>query len=247
MNFFKKLIAMLVLLNVCMISVHASEHDLFDAVLKENVSPEGQVNYPGIKDDSRFLEYIDYLAGANPDAYATKQEKLAFWINAYNALTMKGILDGLSPGSFFSRITFFKTTDYKVAGREINLYDLERDIIIPFNEPRIHFAINCASASCPILIPEAYTAKKLEQQLEANTIAFINDQSKNMFDLNKKTALISKIFDWFPEDFERSANSVQKYLANYVEDAEVSKLLAQDGFRIKYLKYDWSLNGIAVK
>lgn len=238
---------MLVLLNACMISVHASEHALFDAVLKKNVSPEGQVNYPGIKGDSRFLEYIDYLADANPDAYETKQEKLAFWINAYNALTIKGILDGLSPGSFFSRITFFKTTDYKVAGREINLYDLERDIIIPFNEPRIHFAINCASASCPILIPEAYTAEKLEQQIEANTIAFINDQSKNMFDLNKKTASISKIFDWFPEDFERSANSVQKYLAKYVKDAGVAKLLDQDGFRIKYLKYDWSLNGTSIK
>lgn len=248
MSLFKNALMLCALFLVTSVSVQAeSEHDLFDAILKENVSSKGDVNYPGIKDDPRFTEYLDYLAKANPEAFSSEDEKLAFWINAYNALTIKGILDGLSPGGFFSRITFFKSTDYKVAGREINLYDLERDIIIPFHEPRIHFAINCASASCPILIPEAYTADKLERQLETNTISFINNEFKNQFDLEKKVASISKIFDWFPEDFERPAGSVQKYLANYAQDAEVSKLLAQDGFRVKYLKYDWSLNGTPIK
>ncbi|MEM7027902.1 MAG: DUF547 domain-containing protein, partial [Pseudomonadota bacterium] len=206
----------------------------------------GQVNYPGIQADARFNQYLDYLANTNPDTFTNTDEKLSFWINAYNALTIKGILDGLSPGGFFSRITFFKSTKYQVAGMEINLYDLERDIIIPFSEPRIHFAINCASASCPVLIAEAYTAGKLEQQLEANTIAFLNDATKNKFDLNNKTASVSKIFDWFPEDFKQPAGSVQKYLAKYVDNTEVAALLAKDGFRLNYMKYDWSLNGTAI-
>ncbi len=220
-------------------------HRLFDEVLKTHVTA-GDVNYPAIKEDKRFDDYIAYLATANPDNFASREEKLAFWINAYNALAIKGILDGLSPGSFFSRITYFKSTDYQLAGREINLYDLERDIIIPFDEPRIHFAIVCASASCPKLISEAYTAEKLESQLEMNTVSFINNSSKNMYDIDKKTASISKIFDWFPEDFSKHSGSVQKYLANYVEDPAVADMFANEKFRIKYMKYDWSLNGASV-
>ena len=176
MKHLKKLLITSLLLIAYVMPVYAA-HELFDIVLKENVSPAGDVNYPGIKDDARFTEYLDYLAKTDPETLSSEAEKLAFWINGYNALTIKGILDGLSPASFFSRITFFKSTDYEIGGRTINLYDLERDIIIPFNEPRIHFAINCASASCPILIPEAYTADKLEQQLETNTIKFINDST----------------------------------------------------------------------
>ncbi len=228
--------------------VHATpSHALFDAILKENVDPNGAVNYPRIKEDPDFAKYLAYLEKTDPATFATKEEQLAFWINAYNALAIKGIIDGLSPRSVFSRISYFKTTDYELAGRKINLYDLERDILIPFNEPRIHFAIVCASTSCPKLITEVYTADKLEQQLEASTINFINNTLKNQFDLDKKIASISKIFDWFPEDFAKASGSVQKYLANYVEDDDISRLLAQDGFKVKYLKYDWSLNGTPVK
>ena len=224
----------------------ASEHDLFDQVLQKHVS-QGKVNYSAIKQDNRFQQYLDYLAKTNPEKFSSESEKLAFWINAYNALAIKGILDGLSPDGFFSRITYFKTTDYDLAGRKMNLYDLERDIIIPFNEPRIHFAIVCASASCPKLIAEAYTADKLEQQLEKNTREFINNSFKNSFDVEKKRAGISKIFDWFPEDFSKHSGSVQKYLANYVDDTAVSNLLAEEKFSVSFLEYDWSLNGNPVK
>ncbi len=223
----------------------AADHTLFDEVLKAHVK-QGVVNYPAIQKDQRFSEYLDYLADADPASFKTVPEKLAFYINAYNALAIKGILDGLSPGSFFSRITYFKSTEYKLAGEDINLYDLERDIIIPFAEPRIHFAIVCASASCPKLISEAYTADKLEQQLEANTRAFLSNEFKNKFDAGKKVASISKIFDWFTSDFEKHSGSLQKYLAKYVGNAEVAKLLEQEAFKIKYLKYDWSLNGKSI-
>ncbi len=220
-------------------------HVLFDEVVQEHVK-NGQVDYSAIKKDKRFTEYINYLENTNPDDFASRNAKLAFWINAYNALTIKGILDGLSPDGFFSRITFFKSTKYDVAGRNINLYDLERDIIIPFNEPRIHFAINCASASCPILISEAYTADNLEKNLEKNAKVFINDNVKNQYDLNQNQIKISKIFDWFSEDFENHSGSVQKYLAKYVNDPTIAELLSKDSFDVSYLNYDWSLNGIAI-
>ena len=221
--------------------------DAYAGLLRDNVSAAGAVNYPGIKADPRLAEYLGYLALADPAAFATDQERLAFWINAYNALAIKGILDGLSPDGLFARVIFFRTTDYTLAGRQINLYDLERDIIIPFNEPRIHFAINCASASCPILGAAPYVADQLEPQLEAAARAFINDPAKNRFDLAANTASISKIFDWFQADFEHAAGSVQKYLADYVADPEAAARLAQDGFEARYLDYDWSLNGAPVR
>ena len=227
--------------------VASEAQDAFAGLLRDNVSAAGVVNYPGIKADPRLDEYLDYLALADPAAFATDQARLAFWINAYNALAIKGILDGLSPNGLLARVIFFRTTDYTLAGREINLYDLERDIIIPFNEPRIHFAINCASASCPILGAAPYVAEQLEPQLEAATRAFINDSDKNRFDLAANTASISKIFDWFEADFERAAGSVQKYLAGYLADPEAALHLARDGFEVRYLDYDWSLNGTPVR
>lgn len=227
-------------------ALDTANHDLFDQVLQGHVD-DGKVTYPAIKDDKRFHDYLTYLAETNPETFASVNEKLAFWINAYNALAIKGIIDGLSPSGFFSRITYFRSTDYKLAGRDINLYDLEHDIIIPFGDPRAHFAIVCASASCPNLVSEAYVAKKLEQQMEDNTRRFINNEFKNQFDTEKKVARVSKIFEWFTEDFENHSGSVQKFLAAYVEDSTLAKLLAEDTLRLQYLNYDWSLNGIPVK
>ena len=220
---------------------NAVDHQLFDQILKAHVS-DGKVDYTAIKADSRFQDYLDYLADTDPESFATRDEKLAFWINAYNALAIKGILDGLSPDGFFSRISYFKS-DHTLAGRKIDLYDLERKIIIPFNEPRIHFAIVCASSSCPTLTTEAYTASSLERQLDKNTRAFINNNAKNRFDKNNKVGRISKIFDWFPEDFVAHSESVQQYLAKYIEDPAIADSLLQKEYKLKFLDYDWSLNG----
>lgn len=217
-------------------------HDSFDQVLATHVV-DGHVNYAGIEDDPRFFNYLETLKSTNPDSFATEQEKLAFWINTYNALAIKGILDGLSPSTFFGRVSYFKTTDYEAGGRTFNLYDLERDIIIPFNEPRIHFAIVCASISCPKLISEAYTAAKLEQQLNDNAKAFINNSEKNDLNINKKTIRVSKIFDWFDKDFEKYSGSVPKYIAQFVNDAELRDVLTKESLKVRYLKYDWNLNG----
>lgn len=223
-----------------------SLHQDFSAILTENVQ-DGVVNYTGIGNDPRFHQYLEVLKQTDPDNFESDSEQLAFWINAYNALAIKGIIDGLSPSSFLGRITYFKTTDYEVGDREINLYDLERDIIIPFNEPRIHFAIVCASASCPKLRSEAYTAANLEQQLEENALDFINDKTKNEFNATKKRASVSKIFDWFEKDFEKHSGSVQAYLSRFVNDEQHAQALKNSDYKVKHLKYDWSLNGTLAK
>lgn len=223
----------------------ADEHRLFDQVLAAHVN-DGDVDYAAIQEDERFQAYIDYLETADPDALANRDEKLAFWINAYNALAIKAVLDGLSTSSFLGRVRFF-STDFTLAGRQTDLYDLEHEIILPFGEPRIHFAIVCASASCPKLIPEAYCASRLDQQLERNTRAFINDSSKNQFDRELKTTRISKIFDWFSSDFEAHSQTVQRYLASYIDDQELADELRNNEYQIWYLGYDWSLNGTEPK
>jgi hypothetical protein len=222
-------------------TVYAIDHQLFDQVLKAHVA-DGVVNYPAIQEDSRYWDYLDYLAETNPDSFPTREEKLAFWINAYNALAIKGILDGQRPSGFLSRIHFF-TKNYNLAGDKIDLYDLERKIIIPFGEPRIHFAIVCSSSSCPKLISEAYSADKLDLQLDKSARLFINNMDKNQFDINQKVARVSKIFDWFPEDFINHSETVQQYLGSYIDDPAIAESLLQNQFKLKYLNYDWSLNG----
>lgn len=214
----------------------------FDKILRTYVV-DGRVNYSGIAMDPAFFNYVKSLEAA--PRLTTRELKLVYWINAYNALAIKGIIDGKSPASLFGRYRYFRSTTYKVGGRQINLYDLEREILIPLGEPRIHFAIVCASASCPKLLSHAYTPNKLAQQLDSNTRDFINDPSRNRFDRKRKIAYLSKIFDWFEDDFEKHSGTVQRYLAHYVDDPELAKQLESDSYKIEYLKYDWSLNGSA--
>ncbi len=222
----------------------APNHQRFDQVLQASVT-DGNVDYPSILGNANFAQYLQEL---EPEPmFQNQAEALSYWINAYNALAIKGILDGRSPRTFFGRFGYFKQATYRVGGKTINLYDLERKVIIPLGEPRIHFAINCASQSCPKLQPMVYTATQLEKQLDASTRSFINDTTRNRFDRDQKVAYVSKIFDWFEQDFSQHSGSVQKYLARYVADPEIAKGLANEQYKVKYLKYNWQLNGIAPK
>lgn len=218
-----------------------SEHVIFSTLLAANVD-KGSVNYQGFQDSEEFDTYVDYIANKAFTEAASTDNKLAFYINAYNALAIEGILDGSSPSSFFGKIGYFKMDKYTIAGERMNLYDLEHKVIRPFGEPRIHFALVCASTSCPKLRTEAYTQSKLDKQLTENAIDFINDGSKNSFDLKTKKGKISKIFDWFEEDFVEKL-SLQKYIAQYVEDPQIKSALNNEALDLGYMKYDWSLNG----
>lgn len=211
----------------------------YDALLHLNVK-DGVVNYAGFQDSTPFKDYVAALAV--PAELPATAEQVAYNINAYNALAIQGILDGLSPSSLLGRLRYFKLRKWPLDGRGISLYDLEHAVLRPLGEPRIHFAIVCASKSCPFLRSEAYTATRLDQQLDAQARAFVNDPSRNRFDKTTRTAHLSEIFKWFDEDF-RGAGSVQKYLAKYVSDADIATDLAQNGYNVEWIPYDWTLNG----
>lgn len=220
----------------------AFSHRLFNDVLKAHVH-DGRVNYPALKTDGRLMEYLEQLDRIDPNGLSTN-ERLALWINAYNAYTIKGILDGYSPSTLVGRYQFFINRTYRIGGETVNLYDLERKILIAqFHEPRIHFAIVCASFSCPKLQPWAYEGAQLDRQLDRVAQEFINDPTKNQFNRMMKVAYLSRIFDWFTEDFEAQAGSLPLYAARYVQDPDLVQELKTTPYRVEFLDYDWSLNG----
>jgi len=125
---------------------------------------------------------------------------------------------------------------------------MERKILIPdFREPRIHFAIVCASRSCPTLQSWAYTPDNIDQQLTLSAQQFINDPSRNHFDQRRKIAYLSRIFDWFQEDFINHSGSLLHYVAQFVLDEKVAEDLRTTSYTIKFLEYDWRLNGLPPK
>ncbi|WP_447599102.1 DUF547 domain-containing protein [Nitrospira sp. Nam80] len=218
-------------------------HDRFDEVLRAHVK-DGLVTYEAIRTDRRFHEYLAQLDHVDPAGLPTVGDRIAFWINAYNAFAMKGIVDRYSPMTLWGRYRYFIAREYRVGGKAINLYDLERRILIPFSEPRIHFAIVCASLSCPKLQAWAYRSDRLEEQLEQVTRAFVNDSSRNRFDRERRIAYLSKIFEWFGDDFAAQSGSVQGFVGRYIDDPQLAKEVAAAPYTVKYLEYDWSLNGV---
>lgn len=220
-------------------------HKTLDEVLKAHVS-DGWVDYNGVAADRRFADYVMDLERVDAQKLATRDERLAFWINAYNALAIQGILRGSSPKSFFGKIGFFYNDKYRVGGAVTNLYDLEHEILRPLGEPRIHFAIVCASKSCPVLRAEAFVSDRLDSQLDDSARRFINDPARNRFDREKKLAHLSKIFDWFDKDFVLHSDSVSRYVARYVNDPMLAQELTAGNYKIKYLDYLWDLNGAPV-
>jgi hypothetical protein len=218
-------------------------HRLFDEVLRATVA-DGVVVYPAVRRDERFARYVAQLDHLDPAGLPTRADRLAFWINAYNAFAIQGILEGYSPASLAGRYRYFLGRDYRIGGERINLYDLERHILIPgFREPRIHFAIVCASRSCPKLRAEAYAAERLEEQLEDGARVFINDASRNRFDRERKVAQLSMIFKWFEDDFAERNGSLLGYVARYVADPQLGRELASGVYTVEFLDYDWRLNG----
>jgi hypothetical protein len=219
-------------------------HQAFDEVLRAHVK-DGVVDYPGMAKDPRFSLYLDQLSRVDPNALPGRQHRLAFWINAYDAFAIEGILDGYSPLTTIGQWRYFIGKQHRVGGEPINLYDLEKKLLIPdFREPRIHFAIVCASQSCPKLRSQAFTADRLDAQLEENARAFVNDPTKNRFDRENQVAYLSKIFEWFEPDFRAHGESLLNYVRRYVGDPELAADLATQPYRVEFLEYDWHLNGV---
>ena len=209
------------------------DHKAFDALLRKHVSSSGVVNYAGFKSDvSKLDAYLANLS-ANPvkDSWS-RNEKLAYWINAYNANTIKLIVNNY-PIAKITDLDGGKPWDrkwIKLGTKTYSLNNIENDIIRPqFKEPRIHFAVNCAAKSCPTLMNKAWLPNSLESDFTKMTKAFINNSSFN--EISSGGATVSKIFEWYGEDFGDVKAFINRY-ANTKVNGD-----------IKFKDYDWSLNG----
>lgn len=220
------------------------DHSLYGQLLEKYVK-DGVVDYRGFQnDESKLEEYLKILENVRTEDLP-RNEQFAFYVNAYNAWTIKLILSGY-PGikSIKDLGGVFKSPWKKkicrIDGDLITLDDIEHNILRPrFRDPRVHFAVNCASKGCPPLRSQPYVGSSLDQQLDEMTTAFVNDPERTR--LEGRTLYVSKIFDWFSEDFDED---VVGFVSKFAEGDLKEKLEGQKGdIKVKYLDYDWSLNG----
>ncbi|RMF98257.1 MAG: DUF547 domain-containing protein [Gammaproteobacteria bacterium] len=219
------------------------DYDLLDDLLINYVD-NGFVDYDGLAIDGRLPRLLQQFAETREAELGSDNERKALLINAYNLFALHGVLEGQSPQSFLGRRRFFRGMRLPLLGEARSLDDIEHRELRPMGDPRIHFAIVCASLSCPRLASQAYRPERLDQQLDAAATRFVNDPARNRFDLEQGIAFLSPIFDWFAEDFGGDEASLQAFLARYVRDADVARELRNGRFQIRYEDYDWRLNGI---
>jgi hypothetical protein len=214
-----------------------ADHDVWNTITKKNVSGTGKVDYKGMKTDlAKIKAYLLHLEKTVPTAEWSKNEKLAYWINLYNASTVYLIASNY-PTKSITKLSGGKPWDKKFVKSGTNTYslnDIENNIVRPqFKDPRIHAALNCAAVSCPKLLNGAYLPSKLNAQLDTQVRAWINDATKNKLNVNK--AQVSKIFEWYKVDFKDGVVSfINKYTSSNTALLSTAK--------ISYLEYDWALN-----
>ncbi len=209
-------------------------HDVFDKMLRKHVSSSGKVNYNNFKAEETKLDaYLAALDKAPPADGWSRNKKMAYWINAYNAATIKLILKNY-PLKSITNLHGGKPWDQKwipLGGKTYSLNNIENDILRPvYKDARIHFAVNCAAKSCPPLLNRAWTEKNLNSYFEKQTKSFINNASQNK--ISADAVVISKIFEWYAVDFGNIIDFLNKYSTVKINpDAKVS-----------YKEYDWDLN-----
>lgn len=209
-------------------------HERFNTILQSYVSKEGKVDYQGIKNNRTDLDvYIDYLTHNIPTSDWTKEEKLAYWINVYNALTIDLILENYPVNSIKDIKDPWKQRLWQFGDKWYNLDEIEHSIIRKMNEPRIHFALVCAAVSCPKLYNKAFTAETLDEDLTMLTREFLADATKNKISENE--IRISKIFSWFTKDFKENGTLID-FLNKYT-NIEISQ-----NAKKRYMDYNWDLN-----
>ncbi len=230
------------------------DHSAFDAMLKAHVV-NGAVDYDAFKADARFPRYLASLDVVDP-AKLSEPERLAFWINVYNAFTIQ-LITGKGERESIRNVN--KTLGFlkfkgpwsdpivRAAGRTLTLDNVEHDIIRKeFAEPRIHFALVCAAIGCPPLRSEAYTGARLDAQLqEQGRIFILESPTKNRVDVDSRTVFVSLVFTLYDEDFGGNDRALGRYLARWYPAGPTRTLLESGDFQVKQTDYDWSLNSQA--
>lgn len=232
------------------------DHGSLDNILATYVNDNGWVDYAGLRNNRAALnDYVKSLAVASPSQFPNDAERLAFWMNAYNAVTLAAVLDDVyqKQQSVQAVKGFFDTKKYRIAGEELTLNEIEkrgREL----KDPRIHFGVVCASTSCPKLQRFAYTGPQLEAQLSRITREFLTDPSRGLrVDRDRNEVHLSSIFKWYAGDFTMSSSVLARVKAevsgsevlDYVSKqapAEVVQFIVEQRPTVKYIDYDWSLN-----
>lgn len=219
----------------------------YEALLQRYVDAEGRVDYAALK--SKDADTVEKLYAAlaatgpdkTPELYKGKGAALAYYLSAYNLLVWKNVIDGLPKLKQVDEETykFFRSPTFTVDGKETNLDDLEKKLIrTRFKDGRVHFALNCASGGCPKLPRTAFTAAKVDQQLDAEARRFCNEPRNVRYDAASKTVTLSMIFNWYKDDFGGAGPAVLAFINRYRAPAAQIPADAQ----LKYVDYDWRLN-----
>ncbi len=211
------------------------DHMAWDQVLILNVTEQGKVNYKGVIQDSPLLyKYFTAMSENPPKDNWSKEEVLAYWINLYNAIAIKLVIDNYPIKSIRELQEPWNQRFFKIEDKKYSLDDIEHTILREMNDPRIHFLINCASASSPILWNRAYTATNINKALDERTKAFINNSKFNV--ISKTELKLSKVFEWYEKDFKVRGGNVVDFINTY-SNVKISKI-GKDNYK----EYDWNLN-----
>jgi len=249
--------------------VELFDHALFDQVVSRFVDADGQVDYPALKRNPKNLEqYYALVAAYSPDSHPQlfpgRDHQLAYWINAYNAAAIKtvlryypitSVLDVKQPAFFFflsDKSGFFFFQRLSFGGATTSLYYLENSVVRKrFQDPRIHFALNCASGGCPRLPRQAFTGEDLDRQLDREARRFVSESRNFRVDHSTRSIYLSEIFKWYEKDFIRwhdkkyadRKGDLLSYIALYLPADKATELLQlRNGYTIRFVPYDWKLN-----
>ena len=218
----------------------------FNDVLNSYVDNEGRVDYNSIRENPFALQpFLDFVVSFspqfNPELFPTNNDKKAYWINTYNGLMIQTVIENPEISSVKEigwGYGVFWRKKYKVGGELLTLNHIEHKILRgQYNDPRIHFAINCASNSCPPIGHRIVTGINLDQQLNDKTRDFINNPANVMVDHKKRMIVLSKIFKWYKKDFESGGTTLVDYLNKYRDEP-----ILKSSYMIIFQDYDWGLN-----
>ena len=217
----------------------ASPQERWAQVLRDRVDDGGRVDFDGIARDPGPLDaYVAHIAETPPDSIADRNARLAYLVNSYNALSMWSVVQQGIPErlTLLGRAGFFKLTRATVGGRAISLYDYENDVIRPFGEERVHFALNCMVVSCPRLPRVPFTAAGLDRELDRAERLFFSEPRNLVVDDARRAMRVSAILDFYTADFLARAPT----LVAYVNRTRTPPVPA--GHRTEFLDYDWTIN-----
>lgn len=234
------------------VSIERIDHSPWNGLLKKYVNETGHIDYSGLKNsqaDMKVLDnYLASLSSASRTKAASREHQLAFWINAYNALTVKGILREYPTTTIRNHTdenggyNVWKHLLLPVGSSQISLDAIEHQVLRKMSEPRIHFAIVCASHSCPRLLNQAYVAENLENQLTLNTKNFFANTENFQYNAATNQIKISAIMQWFATDFGANQAAQLNFIAPYLPTQEAYKAAKQNTASVSHLEYSWALN-----